>query len=238
MRVQKISVKADPRLSPQEYAIGLLEKAAALAHNPARVFLANTLLQKDAAAALELYHDAAAASAPSTEDPVLSAMHASATRDALYNLGVFQYEGLQGTSMQEPSAEAAEPYFARAAKLGDESAKFFLGHLRLRELPLQERDGGATGALALIEEKCGGWPWGRGILPQHAPAHRGSRSRRRSRRHRAIELLDMAVELDDADACFTKADMWYHGGDGHSRDSRPRCASTRARRGWGTAARR
>lgn len=92
-------------------ALDWLQKAAEQGNDEAMVLLANQVLEEDPPRAEELYK---------------SAVRASRSTDAYFNLGHLYTNGGKGV---EKDARAAAMNFAMAAQLGDASAQFYLGHL-------------------------------------------------------------------------------------------------------------
>ncbi|KAG7401657.1 hypothetical protein PHYBOEH_011611 [Phytophthora boehmeriae] len=189
-------------------AVEWLRRAADNQHRDAHVQLGNLCLSHDPPMAFEA-----------------SAWYTKVTKDenphpdALYNLGVMLFEGVQHAEPPFPGNKvAAIPFFTRAAEVGDISAQFFMGML----LHQGDEDIGIepsfTSGLMLIEMAAkNGHPGAQYYLAQ---LYRSGDKEDGVAADRAkfLEYLDKAMEGGDAEAFFCMADIYYHGSDGFEQD--------------------
>ncbi|GMF21549.1 unnamed protein product [Phytophthora fragariaefolia] len=189
-------------------AVEWLGRAADNSNRDAHVQLGNLCLSHDPPMALEA-----------------SAWYTRVTKDenphpdALYNLGVMLFEGVQHAEPPFPgNKSAAIPFFTRAAEVGDESAQFFMGmllHQGDKDLEIQPN---FTSGLMLIETAANkDHP---GALFYLAQLYRSGDEANKfpANRDKFLETLDKAMQAGEADAFFCMADIYFHGSDGFAQD--------------------
>ncbi|KAF4029689.1 Sel1 repeat [Phytophthora infestans] len=139
--------------------------------------------------------------------------------DALYNLGVMLFEGIQHAEPPFPGNKGASiPFFTRAAEVGDVSAQFFMGMLLHQGDKELEIEPNFRSGLMLIEMAASkGHP---AALYYLAQLYRSGDEANNFPADSAkfLEHLDKAMEAGDADAFFCMADMYFHGSDGFDQD--------------------
>ncbi|RLN88136.1 hypothetical protein BBJ28_00008106 [Nothophytophthora sp. Chile5] len=135
--------------------------------------------------------------------------------DALYNLGVMLFDGVEHAEPPFPSNKAASiPFFTRAAEAGDAAAQFFMGtllHQGSEELGIESN---LRSGLMLIEMATKkGHP---GALFYLAQLYRSGDEAHNLAPSRAkfLKYLDKAMAAGDEDALFCMADIYFHGSDG------------------------
>ncbi|TDH70803.1 hypothetical protein CCR75_005536 [Bremia lactucae] len=189
-------------------AVEWLRRAADNHNRDAHVKLGNLCLRHDPPMALEA-----------------SAWYTRVTKDknphpdALYNLGVMLYEGVEHAEPPFPGNKLASiPFFTRAAEKGDISAQFFMGVL----LHQGEKDLGIepnfkSGWMLLEMAATNGHP---AALYYLAQLYRSGDEKHAfaADRTKFLEFLDKAMESGDPDAFFCMADIYYHGSDGFDQD--------------------
>jgi TPR repeat protein len=139
--------------------------------------------------------------------------------DALYNLGLMLFEGVEHADPPFPANRTASiAYFVKAAEAGDAAAQLFMGQL----LHQGDEELGITpnldSALMLLERAAKAEH--SGALYYLAQLYRsGSEDGAlQANRDKFLEYLDTALELHDEDALFCMADMYFHGSDGFDKD--------------------
>ncbi|KAG1705117.1 hypothetical protein DVH05_004053 [Phytophthora capsici] len=189
-------------------AVEWLRRAADNSNRDAHVQLGNLCLSHDPPMALEA-----------------TAWYSKVTKgqnphpDALYNLGVMLFEGVQHAEPPFPGNKGASiPYFTRAAEVGDISAQFFMGMLLHQGDQDLEIEPNFQSGLMLIEMAASkGHP---AALYYLAQLYRSGDETNDFPADRAkfLENLDKAMEAGDADAFFCMADIYFHGSDEFDQD--------------------
>ncbi|KAF4317876.1 hypothetical protein BBO99_00003747 [Phytophthora kernoviae] len=189
-------------------AVEWLRRAADNQHRDAHVQLGNLCLSHDPPMAFEA-----------------SSWYTKVTKDenphpdALYNLGVMLFEGVQHADPPFPGNKvAAIPFFTRAAEVGDISAQFFMGMLLHQGDDDLGIEPSFTSGLMLIEMAAkNGHPGAQYYLAQ---LYRSGNEEDGVVPDRAkfLKYLDKAMEGGDAEAYFCMADIYYHGNDGFEQD--------------------
>lgn len=186
-------------------AVEWIRRAAESNHREALVQLGNLCLSQEpplAFAASEWYSRACSARDP-TPHP-----------DALYNLGLMLYDGVDDSEPPFPASKAASiPYFVKAAEVGDASAQFFMGHLLHQGDAELAIEANIDSALMLVNTAAdkghGGAHFYLAQLYRSGdPAHKIEADQ-----PKFLEHLDAAIELGEDDALFCMADMYFHGSD-------------------------
>ncbi|ETM31184.1 hypothetical protein L914_21199 [Phytophthora nicotianae] len=189
-------------------AVEWLRRAADNSNRDAHVQLGNLCLSHDPPMALEA-----------------SAWYTRVTKDenphpdALYNLGVMLFEGVQHAEPPFPGNKGASiPFFTRAAEVGDVSAQFFMGMLLHQGDKDLEIEPNFRSGLMLIEMAASkGHPAALYYLAQLYRS--GDEANDFAADHtKFFEHLDKAMEAGDADAFFCMADIYFHGSDGFDQD--------------------
>lgn len=144
-------------------------------------------------------------------------------RDALFNLGMIYYDGIK--NVVDPDVKKSFAFFQEAASLGDPESCYWIGHclisgeggngvsdvvlgVEYMEKAASLNHPGANYYLATIFHH--GWPQeddscsANTQIPKLIPSDLA----------KFHEYLDKAVTLNDASACFAKADMLLNGLDG------------------------
>lgn len=179
-------------------------------HREAHVQLGNLCLSQEPPLALfasEWYSRACSARDPNPHP------------DALYNMGLLLFDGVEDAEPPFPAVKAASiPYFVRAAEAGDASAQFFMGHLLHQGDAELEIEANLESALMLIHKAAeAGHGSAHFYLAQlyrsGDPAHNVAPDADKFLVH-----LDAAIELQDDDALFCMGDMYFHGSDGFPED--------------------
>ncbi|CEG35200.1 Extracellular protein SEL-1 and related proteins [Plasmopara halstedii] len=189
-------------------AVEWLRRAADNNHRDATVQLGNLCLSHDPPMALEA-----------------SAWYTRVTKgenphpDALYNLGVMLFEGVQHADPPFIGNRSASiPFFTHAAELGDTSAQFFMGMLLHQGDKELEIEPDFKSGLMLIKMAASkNHP---AALYYLAQLYRSGdeANNRTADRAKFLEYLDKAMMAGDSDALFCMADIYYHGSDGFERD--------------------
>ncbi|KAG6620173.1 Extracellular protein SEL-1 [Phytophthora cinnamomi] len=189
-------------------AVEWLRRAADNSNRDAHVQLGNLCLSHDPPMALEA-----------------SAWYTRVTKDenphpdALYNLGVMLFEGVQHAEPPFPGNKGASiPFFTRAAEVGDISAQFFMGMLLHQGDKDLEIEPNFQSGLMLIETAANkSHP---GALFYLAQLYRsGDEASKFPANHdKFLENLDKAMQAGEADAYFCMADIYFHGSDGFEQD--------------------
>jgi TPR repeat protein len=189
-------------------AVEWLRRAADNSNRDAHVQLGNLCLSHDPPMALE-------ASAWYTRVTKNDKPHP----DALYNLGVMLFDGVDHAEPPFPGNKGASiPFFTRAAEVGDVSAQYFMGvllHQGDEELEIKPN---FRSGLMLVEMAANkGHP---GALFYLAQLYRsGDQANDFAADHaKFLETLDKAMEAGDADAFFCMADIYFHGSDDFDQD--------------------
>ncbi|KAG3015454.1 hypothetical protein JG687_00006470 [Phytophthora cactorum] len=189
-------------------AVEWLRRAADNNNRDAHVQLGNLCLSHDPPMALEA-----------------SAWYTRVTKDknphpdALYNIGVMLFEGVQHAEPPFPGNKGASiPFFTRAAEVGDVSAQFFMGMLLHQGDKDLEIEPNFRSGLMLIEMAASkGHPAALYYLAQLYRS--GDEANDFAADHaKFLENLDKAMEAGDADAFFCMADIYFHGSDGFDQD--------------------
>lgn len=150
---------------------------------------------------------------------VASAKDSKPHPDALYNLGLMLFDGVEHAEPPFPANRtAAVPFFVRAAEAGDTAAQFFMGQLLHQgdeELGIAANlksglmliemaaDKGHSGALYYLAQLYRSGDEDHELEPDH---------------DKFLKYLDAALELLDDDALFCMADIYMHGSDGFEQD--------------------
>ncbi|DAZ98608.1 TPA: hypothetical protein N0F65_001027 [Lagenidium giganteum] len=197
-------------LGDETTAVEWIRRAADNGHRGAQVQLGNFCLSQDPPlprAAIEWYMRVSGPKAPEPHP------------DALYNLGLLYYEGVDDAEPPfQADPKASLPFFMKAAEIGDPSAQYFVGHLlhqgseelgvpanfaSARMMLESAANKGHTGAMYYLAQLY------RSGDPDHGVA---------ADRRLFVQYLDQAVAHGDADALFCMADIRFHGSDGFFRD--------------------
>lgn len=210
----------DDELVKVEHAItslSLLKKAANQGHGKAMCYLGNKLLEKgdkdNVIEAMNWYKLAASSVPPVT--------------DALYNLGTLYYEGR--SSIFEADPILSLNYFTSAAKAGDLAASFWCGYCYMNGIGVDGID--PNKAIKYLSKAA---VEGNGTAHYHlATIYRSGLSNDSSKEkdcnhkmhltiHPNKELFDYhvkkALELEDPDAMFCMADIYFNGLEGFTKD--------------------
>lgn len=197
-------------MADKTQAVEWIRRAADNTHREAHVHLGNLCLAQDpplAQQACEWY-----ARVTSARDP---APHP----DALYNLGLMLYDGVDDAEPPFPSSKPASiAYFVRAAEAGDGSAQFFMGHLLHQGNEELGIEANMESAMMLINTAAdNGHPGAQYYLAQ---LYRSGDEANgiEADREKFLSYLDSAMDGEDEDALFCMADIYFHGSDGFEQD--------------------
>lgn len=190
-------------------AVEWLRRAADNGHRDAIVQLGNLCLSHDPPLALD-------ASAWFTRVTMDKNPHP----DALYNLGVMLFDGVEHAHPPFIGNKGASiQFFTRAAEVGDVSAQFFMGTLLHQGDEDLKIEPNFTSGLMLIEMAASkGHP---AALYYLAQLYRSGDETNNCAvdRTKFLEYLDKAMEAGNSDAFFCMADIYFHGSDGFAQDN-------------------
>ncbi|KAF1332620.1 Extracellular protein, partial [Globisporangium splendens] len=174
-------------------------------HREAHVQLGNLCLSQEpplAFAASEWYSRAASARDPNPHP------------DALYNLGLMLYDGVEDAEPPFPASKSASiPYFVKAAEVGDASAQFFMGHLLHHGDEELGIEANMDSALMLINKAAEKGHGGAHFYLAQLYRSGDPVAKVEADQPKFLEHLDAAIELEDEDALFCMADIYFHGSD-------------------------
>uniref|UniRef100_K3X6E8 Uncharacterized protein n=1 Tax=Globisporangium ultimum (strain ATCC 200006 / CBS 805.95 / DAOM BR144) TaxID=431595 RepID=K3X6E8_GLOUD len=186
-------------------AVEWIRRAADNNHREAHVQLGNLCLSQEpplAFAASEWYSRAASARDPNPHP------------DALYNLGLMLYDGVEDAEPPFPASKSASiPYFVKAAEVGDASAQFFMGHLLHHGDEELGISANMDSALMLINKAAEKGHGGAHFYLAQLYRSGDPAANVAADQPKFLEHLDAAIELEDEDALFCMADIYFHGSD-------------------------